>query len=484
MPGSFRIVAIALLVGVAAVAAEVVARAFLLHQDYLVVALAAPREVQWLRGLVLLVSLLLGLMGSGLLRGRRRAELGLMRVEEGFELAMRSADEAPWDWDLAAERIRFSARWKSQIGFSEREFANRLERWFERVHPDDLAGLKEAIDRHVAGRSASLSHAYRLRHRDGDYRWMLLHGKGMRAAGAPAHRLVGGQRDITAAKGLEERLNDALGKVMSDRDGVLVTDAEGRIQAFNAGFLRITGLPAERLLGYTPRVLQSGRHDAAFYKEMRRALTRHGHWDGMLWNRRGDGSEVEEHLSITAVRGVDGQVSHYVGLYADVSAAAATRALEGEGHRDADTGLMDRRMFAARLEFALRRARRNGRHCMLVMVGLHGPLGGQPNAAMLNELGRRVEGCARAEDSAGRWSAHRFAFLTEELSQVEEGEARARALSAALDGLDADGWRPALGVALFPDDADDDTSLVDRADTALYWAGEHNEGYRLARDTV
>lgn len=102
-------------------------------------------------------------------------------------------------------------------------------------------------------------------------------------------------------------------------EGVVFTDAGGSILAVNAGFTRITGYAAEEVIGRNPRVLQSGVQEREFYEDMWRTLGAAGRWRGEIVNRRKSGELYPELLSISAVRGADGVITNYIGVFSDLS---------------------------------------------------------------------------------------------------------------------------------------------------------------------
>ncbi len=103
------------------------------------------------------------------------------------------------------------------------------------------------------------------------------------------------------------------------REGVTVTDANNKILRVNRAFTEITGYSNEEAIGKTPAILQSGRHDKEFYRNMWHVLERDGFWSGEVWNRNKSGKVYPEWLTITAVIGTDGQVANYVGIFSDIS---------------------------------------------------------------------------------------------------------------------------------------------------------------------
>jgi diguanylate cyclase (GGDEF)-like protein/PAS domain S-box-containing protein len=130
----------------------------------------------------------------------------LRRNETRYALVMQGFNEGIWDWDLKTNHFYFSPRWKQMLGYDEENFDESPQEWFERVHPQDRSTLEAAIAEYLAGFGAHFEHEYRLRHRDGSYRWMQSRGlKVYNAAGKP-ERLVGSQIDITAQKQAEEEL--------------------------------------------------------------------------------------------------------------------------------------------------------------------------------------------------------------------------------------------------------------------------------------
>jgi PAS domain S-box-containing protein len=117
-------------------------------------------------------------------------------------------------------------------------------------------------------------------------------------------------------------------------EGIVVTDGRLRILAVNRRYSEISGYAPEELLGQTPRIVRSGRHDAAFYREMWRVIGENGSWNGEVWNRRKSGEIYPEWLSISEVRDAAGGVTNYIGIYYDLSARyAAERSLRESEER-------------------------------------------------------------------------------------------------------------------------------------------------------
>jgi diguanylate cyclase (GGDEF)-like protein/PAS domain S-box-containing protein len=130
----------------------------------------------------------------------------LRESEERYALSARGANDGLWVWDLAADTVYYSDRWKEMLGFSESEISVSPEEWFSRVHPDDVAMLRANIDAHRHGATPSIEHEHRMRCKGGEYRWMLSRGVAVRDAAAGATRIAGSQTDITERKVAIDRL--------------------------------------------------------------------------------------------------------------------------------------------------------------------------------------------------------------------------------------------------------------------------------------
>ncbi|HEX9945578.1 MAG TPA: EAL domain-containing protein [Thermoanaerobaculia bacterium] len=170
---------------------------------------------------------------------RKRAEVALRESQERYALAVNGAKDGLWDWDLKANKIYFSPRWKTMLGYDEIEIGDDPSEWFSRVHPDDLAAVNLALSAHLAGRSPDFESEHRMQHWDGTYRWVLTRGLAVRNGGGEAHRMAGSQSDITARKAAEERLlHDAFHDPLTglpnralfmDRLGMAIAHAKRRL---------------------------------------------------------------------------------------------------------------------------------------------------------------------------------------------------------------------------------------------------------------
>ncbi len=140
---------------------------------------------------------------------RTRAEHDLKRREERLALAAEGANDGLWEWDLRTKEFYFSARWSTMIGLATPGGVGRPEEWIDRVHPDDVGLLHDALDAHLSGKTEHFQHEHRIRHEDGTYRRFLCRGVAVRGLSKRASRIAGSLTDTTEHASAQERLRSA-----------------------------------------------------------------------------------------------------------------------------------------------------------------------------------------------------------------------------------------------------------------------------------
>lgn len=126
-------------------------------------------------------------------------------------------------------------------------------------------------------------------------------------------------RDITDRRQAEEKIRLAAKVFESISDGIMVTDAAGKVISVNSAFTAITGYSAGEAVGRNPRLLKSGQHDSRFYKDMWASLHKSGQWQGEIWNRRKSGEIYPQWLTISAIKDGRGETIHYAAVFSDIT---------------------------------------------------------------------------------------------------------------------------------------------------------------------
>ncbi|RQO83326.1 EAL domain-containing protein [Acidovorax sp. FJL06] len=308
----------------------------------------------------------------------------------------------------------------------------------------------------------------------------------LRHADGSIHALCGISTDITERRKAEESLQIAA-TVFESFEGMIVTGPDQRILKANQAYARLTGYAVDELVGQTPRLLHSGRQDAAFYAGMHAALRATGMWQGEVWNRRKDGSEYPAWITITAVRSPEGGITHYVGTQTDISSRkAAEEEIRLLAFYDPLTGLPNRRLMTDRLQHSLVASARAGTGGALLFVDLdnfkdlNDTQGHELGDQLLRQVAARLTGCVRMGDTVARLGGDEFIVLLEGLSpHAHEAAAQAEMVgrtvlqalgqSYLLGGL-AHHSACSIGIALYADARGSVDELLKHGDMAMYQA--------------
>lgn len=295
--------------------------------------------------------------------------------------------------------------------------------------------------------------------------------------------------DISAMKAAEARLKLTAKVVESASEAVVITNVRNQIEFVNPAFTAITEYQPEDVIGANPRMLQSGRHDADFYRAMWEEISRSGRWRGEIWNRRKSGEFYAEWLSIVAIKDDDGNPTHHIAIFSDITHRKEDEErVWRQANYDALTGLPNRSLFLDRLTQAVRQSRREDKSFALMFLDLDGfkkvndTLGHAAGDILLQQTAARLTECMRASDTVARLAGDEFTCILwgvrsrEDVSMVAAKILDRLAAPFDLDGREAH-VRGSIGIAVFPDHASDGAVLLQLADEAMYnvkKAGKNN----------
>ncbi|WP_447976934.1 PAS domain S-box protein [Candidatus Nitrospira bockiana] len=140
---------------------------------------------------------------------RKQAEAELKESQERFRLCVDGSNAGIWDWDLRTNRVYLSPKWKSMLGYTDDEVHSSLEAWESRIHPDDREAALSTLSEFVDGARPRYEIEYRVRHKDGSYRWVLSQAVCLRYADGKAYRVAGSHIDVTERKHAEAALRES-----------------------------------------------------------------------------------------------------------------------------------------------------------------------------------------------------------------------------------------------------------------------------------
>jgi diguanylate cyclase (GGDEF)-like protein/PAS domain S-box-containing protein len=299
--------------------------------------------------------------------------------------------------------------------------------------------------------------------------------------------LIEVHRDITDARLAEARAEAARQELIEKQYAidqaviVAVTDLRGRITCANDNFCKISGYSSAELLGQDHRILNSGAHSKAFFRQMYRCIARGGVWRGELCNKSKSGSLYWVDTVITPQLGADGKPIAYMAIRIDITARKRAEAqISHAATHDALTGLANRAALLERMNEALAHMQQQRGALTVHMLDLDGfkhvndTLGHAAGDNLLKELARRLKSSLRETDIVARLGGDEFAIIqTDTTDQREDAiELAVRTLELVakpfhLDGLDVS-IGTSIGIALAPVNGTGAAELLKKADLALY----------------
>ncbi|KAA8713154.1 phosphodiesterase DibA [Pseudomonas cannabina] len=304
--------------------------------------------------------------------------------------------------------------------------------------------------------------------------------------------IVGGEATFARQQEDYDRLLLAAVVFDSTREGVLVSDADGRIVHVNRAFVDITGYQAEEVLGFNPSKFKSGRHGPEFYRQMYHSLLSAGQWSGEIWNRRKSGEIYPQWQTIRSIKGDDGKARHYVAVFSDITAIKRSeQELAQLAHYDALTELPNRLLLTDRISQALTSARSSRRGCALLLVDLdnfrniNDSLGHNIGDEVLKAAAERLKVLSGSDTTVSRLGGDEFALLVKNCTQMVHAAALAQQVINAFKPPYAIAGHQlfvtaSIGISLFPGDALTAEQLLRNADSALFKAkNDGREGFAL-----
>jgi two-component system, cell cycle sensor histidine kinase and response regulator CckA len=247
----------------------------------------------------------------------KRAEARLRESQERFRQLADYIPQVFWMSSLDKNQMIYvSPAYEDIWGRSREAILDQADDWLDGVHPEDRDAVRAALPRQVEG---TYDEEYRIVRPDGEVRWVRDRAFVVRNDQGEPYRLAGIAEDTTERKRREENLLLLEAALEQAGEGVIITDVTGVIQYVNPAFEAVTGYSQNEALGQTPRILNSGKQNAAYYRHMWARLRRGEPWRGRIVNRRRDGELYTQETVITPVRSGGGDITHMVAVFGDVS---------------------------------------------------------------------------------------------------------------------------------------------------------------------
>ena len=438
--------------------------------------------------------LLIKLIGTSLSSGleRMRSVSMLDEIEDRDELVSLTANDGIWDFDGRAKKIRLSRRWKDMLGY-DIDQEDVLPDWYRLVHPDDMARVQAKMRDHLEGKSEFFESVHRMKHQNGEWRWMTSRAKARQDEKGRLIRLLGVEVDITERKLYEEALfrekESAQITLRSIGDGVITTDADSNVEYINPVAEELTGWKVDDASGRPIDEIFRGFHEETceplenpLAVSIRRSRAIKSVRPTLLIRR--DGNELYIESTASPIRDGKGDVTGGVLVFHDVSESRElNRRLSYHASHDILTGLVNRAEFESRLERALKSAKARETSYALCYLDLdqfkivNDSCGHSAGDALLGQLGALLKSKIRWRDTLARLGGDEFGVLLESCS-LEQAIETAEALRVAVGEFkfmwDDRSFRLGVSIGVVPITADNEdvAALMSAADSACAAAKE------------
>lgn len=408
-----------------------------------------------------------------------------IRLEESqgrLQLAIDASHIGLWDWHLPSD-ITYHSNFDKLLGYSNDEVQGFMGHLKPLVHPEDFILLRRALVSHLKGRTPEYHIIYRIRHKDGHYLWVEDEGQVIeRDDKGFAIRMIGTRRDITEEREAQEQLRLSASVFDNAAEAIFVMDQQFRFITVNQYFTQISGYTLAEVQGSS--ILDARRDTSTFgtFQNILRELDKKGQWAGEITERRKNGEMFPEWLRINAVRDEAGVVTHYVGLFSDLTARKeAEEKLRYLSNYDRLTGFANRTLFRDRLHTAINRKRDDGGKLAVLHIDIdrfrqiNDTLGHEVGDRLLSMAGKRLSVITPQVDTLARMGGDEFTVIVDNYAENSD-------LEKLCDTIISEMRRPfhidqhellmgaSIGMSLFPDNGREMQILLNHADTAMHQA--------------
>ena len=405
---------------------------------------------------------------------RRQHQLAIRVSEERLKLTLWGSGDELWDWDINKGNLHRTNNW-AIMDFPQDGI--RIDSDLKsNIHPSDAVRVKESLTQHIEGASDYYEEAYRVRTFDGSWVWVLDRGKVVYGErDRRPSRMTGTLKNIQYLKEAEEQLRLFKRSIENISEGVFITDANFKFVSVNNAYCKYTGETREQALA---SYLHFHKYPVSFTQEIKKSLLTRGNWNGEIESVRVNTESYEMEINIDAIYDEDRKISHFVGVFSDITARKNTeKELLKLANTDTLTGLPNRSFFLANHTNLVRKG---SPHTLFYLdmdnfKKVNDSMGHQTGDTLIKQISKRLQAIAGSTATCFRMGGDEFAILIESIDDIH---AVTRYAQDVLDALSAPFminkselvFTASLGISFYPDDGNAPQQLLKNADTAMYCA--------------
>lgn len=250
---------------------------------------------------------------------KKLTEIELQKSEERFRLAIEGSDDGLWDLDLVDSTAYMSERYETMLGYEPGELPRSRDGWEQLLHPEDLIKARESLSKYFESGKPIYEYYFRMKHKDGSYRWMRGRGKAVFDENGKPLRIVGFNTDIHDQKVYEEKLELQSKLLNSISQAVIATDLEGIIFYINKAATELYQWQEEEAIGKNILDVTVPQISHQHGEEIMQALAKGNEWQGEFTAQRKDGSKFLAHVVDTPIYSQDGELIGIIGISIDIT---------------------------------------------------------------------------------------------------------------------------------------------------------------------
>ena len=397
-------------------------------------------------------------------RSRNAIRQSILENEERLKLTLWSSGDELWDWDIYQGQVFRSNTWGT-LDFPQDDI--RVNSSYEaNIHPNDIQRVQQTLNDHLNEKTEHYEITYRAKTYKGDWLWVLDRGKVVaRDNNHQPKRMTGTLKNISHLKEAEEQLKLFKRSIETISDGVFITDTSFKFISVNNSYCKYTGETREQALA---SYLTFHQYPGAFTEEVKKSLQQKGNWFGEVESRRTVGEKYEMELNIDAITDEDGKISHYVGVFSDITSRKITeKELLKLSNTDPLTDLPNRSFFQASHSNIVRRDTHHALICMDMdnFKKINDSLGHQTGDILIKQIAKRLQKIAGTKATCYRLGGDEFSILIDNSTDIHHITHFAQTI---LDSLS----RPfvinkqdfvlgaSLGIAFYPEDGSNPQELL------------------------
>lgn len=405
---------------------------------------------------------------------RMRTRKAIRESEERLKLTLWSSGDELWDWDVYNGQVHRANTWDI-LDFPQDDIrANSAYQC--NIHSNDLTRVQQALKAHIDEQSDFYEITYRARTYTGEWIWLLDRGKVVeRDNNNQPLRMTGTLKNISHLKEAEEKLRLFQRSIETISDGVFITDTHFRFISVNKAYCECTGEMQEQALA---SYLSFQQYPDAFTQEVKKTLAQKGNWVGEIESRRINGEKYELELNIDAVQDENGNVSHYVGVFSDITSRKSTeKELLKLANTDPLTEMPNRSFFQASHNNMVRKNKAHALICLDMdnFKKINDSLGHQSGDMLIKQIAKRLQKITGVHATCYRLGGDEFSLLIDGISEVHKISRYAQLILDELRHpftLNRQDFvlGASVGIAFYPEDGQTPQELLKNADTAMYFA--------------